>query len=94
MRPIHGFTNRLLGSAMANPPDDADNLELGIRLAKPPHALSEYLTVRAEPARERLVGHLRVALDGRLDVARGERSPLGHQEGNERELADQLVGVV
>src|SRR5262249_715310 len=50
--------------------------------------------VGVEPTRERLVGHLGVALDARLDVAGGERAPLGHQEGDERELADQLVGVV
>jgi hypothetical protein len=50
--------------------------------------------VGVEAARERLVGHLRVALDGRLDVARGQRPPLGHEEGDERELADELVGVV
>ena len=50
--------------------------------------------VGVEAPRERLVGHLRVALDVALDVARGQRSPLGHQEGDERELADELVGVV
>ena len=50
--------------------------------------------VGVEAARERLVGHLGVALDARLDVTRGQRPPLGHQEGDERELADQLVGVV
>ena len=50
--------------------------------------------VGVEAARERLVGHLRVALDVLLHVARGERPPLGHQERDERELTDQLVGVV
>ena len=50
--------------------------------------------VGVEPARERLVGHLRVALDVALHVARGQRPPLRHQERDERELADELVGVV
>ena len=50
--------------------------------------------VGVEAPRERLVGHLRVALDVALDVARGQRPALGHQEGDERELADELVGVV
>ena len=50
--------------------------------------------VRVEPARERLVRHLAVALDVRLDVPGGEGTPLRHQEGDERELPDQLVGVV
>ncbi len=50
--------------------------------------------VGVEAAGERLVAHLRVALDVRLDVARRQWPPLGHQEGDERQLADQLVGVV
>ena len=50
--------------------------------------------VGVEPARERLVGHLRVALDVALDVAGGQRPALRHQEGDERELTDELVGVV
>jgi hypothetical protein len=50
--------------------------------------------VGVEAAREGLVGHLRVALDGRLDVTRGQRPPLGHEEGDEGELPDELVGVV
>ena len=50
--------------------------------------------VRVEAARERLVRHLRVALDVRLDVPRRQRPPLGHEEGDERELPDELVGVV
>ena len=50
--------------------------------------------VRVEAAREGLVRHLLVALDVLLHVARGQGPPLGHQEGHERELADQLVGVV
>ena len=50
--------------------------------------------IRVEAAREGLVRHLRVALDVRLHVARGQRAALRHEEGDERELADQLVGVV
>ena len=50
--------------------------------------------VRVEAARERLVAHLRVALDAALDVASRERPPLRHQEGDERQLTDQLVRVV
>src|SRR5439155_12244878 len=54
----------------------------------------ELCAVRVETAGERLVAHLLVALDVRLDVARGERPALRHQEGDERELPDQLVGVM
>ena len=54
----------------------------------------ELRAIRVEPARERLVGHLRVPLDVRLHVAGGERAPFRHQEGDQRELTDQLVGVV
>ena len=59
------------------------------------HAEREQLrAVGVEAARERLVRHLRVALDVRLDVARGDRPALRHQEGHQRELADQLVRIV
>ena len=50
--------------------------------------------VGVEAPRERLVGHLRVALDVAFHVSRGQRPALGHQEGDERELTDELVGVV
>ena len=50
--------------------------------------------IRVEAAGERLVRHLRVALDVLLDVARRERAALGHEERHQRELADELVGVV
>ena len=50
--------------------------------------------IGVEAPRERLVGHLRVALDVRLHVPRGQRPALCHEEGDERELPDQLVGVV
>ncbi len=59
------------------------------------HSEPEQLAaVGVEAARERLVGHLGIALDTALDVAGGECPPLRHQEGDERELPDQLVGVV
>ncbi len=59
------------------------------------HPQGEQLgAVGVEPAGERLVRHLRVALDVSLDVARGERTSLRHQKGDEGELSDQLVGVV
>src|SRR5207302_176325 len=59
------------------------------------HAEREQLrAVGVEPPRERLVGHLRVALDVRLDVASSDRPALRHQERNERELPNQLVRVV
>ena len=50
--------------------------------------------VGVEAAGEGLVRHLRIALDVSLHVARGQRPPLRHQEGDQRELTDQLVGVV
>ena len=50
--------------------------------------------IRVEAAGERLVRHLRVALDVLLDVARRERAALGHEERHQRQLADELVGVV
>ena len=50
--------------------------------------------IRVEAARERLVRHLGVPLDVPLHVAGGQRPPLGHQERDEGELPDQLVGVV
>ena len=56
-----------------------------------PHELRP---VRVEAPGKRLVAHLLVALDVALDVARGQRPTLCHQEGDERELTDQLVGVV
>ena len=54
----------------------------------------ELRAVGVEPAREGLVGHLLVALDVRLDVARRQRPALGHQERHEGQLTNQLVGVV
>ena len=50
--------------------------------------------VGVEAPGEGLVGHLRVTLDIRLHVARGQKPSLRHQVGDERQLPDQLVGVV
>ena len=49
--------------------------------------------VRVEASRERLVGHVVVALDVLLDVARRRGAALGHQIRNQRQLAYELVGV-
>ncbi len=54
----------------------------------------ELRPVGVEAPREGLVGHLGVPLDVALDVTGGQRPALGHQEGDERELTDELVGVV
>src|SRR5262249_35515225 len=59
------------------------------------HAQPDQLgPVGVEPARKRLVRHLLVALDVALDIPRSHGPPLGHQEGDEGELADQLVRVM
>ena len=66
-----------------------------VALAVERHAERDELrAVGVEAPRERLVAHLLIALDVRLDVARGQRPPLRHQERDQRELANQLVGVV
>ena len=54
----------------------------------------ELAPVRVEATREGLVRHLRVALDHGLDLAGGQGPPLRHEERDEGELPDQLVGVV
>ena len=59
---------------------DAERLELG--------------AVRVEAPRERVVVHARVALDLLLDLERRDRPPLRHQERDQRELPDQLFGVL
>ena len=59
---------------------DAERLELG--------------AVGVEAARERVVVHARVALDLLLDLERRDRAPLGHQERDQRELPDELFGVL
>ena len=59
------------------------------------HAEREQLgPIGVEAAREGFVRHLGVALDVRLHVARRDRAPLRHEEGDERELPDQLVRVM
>ena len=64
-----------------------------LRVERDPEA-DELGPVGVEAAGERLVAHLLVALDVPLDVARRQRAQLGHEERDQRELADQLVGVV
>ena len=66
---------------------------VSLRLQRHPER-GQLRSVRVEAARERLVRHLAVALDVRLDVTGRQEASLGHEEGHERELPDQLVGVV
>jgi hypothetical protein len=54
----------------------------------------ELRAVGVEAAREGVLVHPAVALDVPLDVERGDRPALGHQVGDQRELADQLLGVL
>ena len=49
---------------------------------------NELGAVGVEATRKRLVAHLLVPLDVRLDVARGQRAALRHQERHQRELPD------
>ena len=58
---------------------DAQPLELG--------------AVRVEAPREGIVVHLAVALDVLLDLERRHGPALGHQERDQRKLADQLLSV-
>ena len=57
-----------------------------------PHRL-DLGAVGVEPAQERLLGHAAVALDRLVDLVGRHRPLLRHQEGDQRELADQLVVV-
>ena len=50
--------------------------------------------IGVEATGKRLVRHVVVALDGVLGVARSDRPLLGHDVRDQRELADQLVGVM
>ena len=73
----------LLGEAVGGPVDrqvDAERVELG--------------AVGVEAPRERVLGHVRVALDVAPDLRRRHRPPLGHQVGDQRQLADELLGVL
>ena len=54
----------------------------------------ELRAVRVEAPRERLVVHLRVALDVLFDLERGNGPPLRHQERDQRQLPNQLLGVL
>ena len=62
-----------------------------------PELDAEALELRAvgvEAAREGVVVHVAVALDLALDLEGRNRPALGHQERDQRELADQLLGVL
>ena len=54
----------------------------------------ELRAVGVEAPREGVLVHAAVALDVALDVERGDRPALGHQVGDQGELADQLLGVL
>ena len=73
----------LLGEAVGGPVDrevDAERVELG--------------AVGVEAPRERVLGHVRVALDVPPDLRRGDRTPLRHQVRDQGQLPDQLLGVL
>ncbi len=50
--------------------------------------------VRVEAPREGVVVHVAIALNLALDLERRNRPPLSHQERDQRELTDQLLGVL
>ncbi len=50
--------------------------------------------VRVEAPRERVLVHPAVALDVPPDLQGGDRTALGHQVGDQRELADELLRVL
>ena len=54
----------------------------------------ELRAVRIEAARERVFVHAAVALDVATDLQCRNRTALGHQVGDQRQLADQLLGVL
>ena len=62
-------------------------------LERDPEAL-ELGAVGVEAARERVLVHRAVALDLALDLERRHRAAVRHQERDQRELADQLLGVL
>ncbi len=73
----------LLGRAVGGALDgqlDAQRLQLG--------------AVRVEAPRERVLVHAAVALDVAPDLQRRDGPALGHQVGDQRQLADQLLGVL
>ena len=59
---------------------DAERVELG--------------AVGVEAARERVLRHVGVALDVAADLRRRDGPALGHQVGDQRQLPDQLLGVL
>jgi len=65
---------------LLHPELDAEALELG--------------AVRVEAAREGVVVHVAVSLHLALDLEGRYRPPLSHQERDQRELSDQLLGVL
>ena len=73
----------LLGEAVRGLVDrqvDPERVELG--------------AVGVEAPRERVLGHVRVALDVAPDLRRRHGTPLRHQVGDQRQLADQLFRVL
>jgi hypothetical protein len=73
----------LLGDAVGGLLDrelDAERLELG--------------AVGVEPAGEGVLVHAAVALDVAPDLQRGHRATLRHEVRDERELTDELLGVL
>ncbi len=58
-----------------------------------PQAL-ELGTIGVEAPREGVVVHRAVALDLALDLECRDRAPVGHQERDQRQLPDQLLGVL
>jgi len=50
--------------------------------------------VGVEAAREGVLVHAAVALHVTADLQRRDRPALGHQVGDQRQLADQLLGVL
>ena len=73
-----GLEEALAG--LLDPELDAEALQLG--------------AVGVEATREGVVVHVAVALHLALDLERRNRPALGHQERDQRELADQLLGVL
>ena len=72
----------LLGEAVRGLVDgqvDAERVELG--------------PVRIKTPRERVLGHVRVALDVAADLRRRHRAALGHEIRDQRQLTDQLFRV-
>jgi hypothetical protein len=73
----------LLGEAVGRLVDrqvDAEPVQLG--------------AVGVEAAGEGVLGHVRVALHVAADLRGRDRAPLGHQVRDERQLPDELLGVL